>query len=240
VVNKLLNHVRRNTVGYVALFVALSGTAAAATAVLPINSVGTAQLKNGAVTGQKVAHATLTGANIKASTLGTVPNSAKLGGAPAAAFQQRISAACSSGQAIQSVSSAGTPTCQATASAIYGGSGGSTISSIDYLAPEGISSPTGNSSLVQLVSPTVPTTAGNLTISVGTPPGAGNSWVGALFVNGSVVGAPSCEISDTSTSCTDTGHLKTIPAGATVVFGFTQNAGTPPPTTVSFAWTAGT
>ena len=119
-----------------------------------------------------------------------------------------------------------------------GGSGSATISSIDYLAPEGISAPNVSSAPVQLVSPAVPTTASNLTISVGTPPGTGNSWVGALFVNGSVVGSPTCVISDTSTSCTDTGHLKAIPAGATVVFGFIVNAGTPPPTTVSFAWTA--
>ena len=40
-----INHLRRHTVGYVALFVALSGSAYAATA-LPANSVGTAQVKN--------------------------------------------------------------------------------------------------------------------------------------------------------------------------------------------------
>jgi hypothetical protein len=68
---KFQAHLRTNVVGYVALFVAFSGTAVAATR-LPANSVGTRQLQNGAVTGKKVARSTLTGANIKVSTLGTV------------------------------------------------------------------------------------------------------------------------------------------------------------------------
>jgi hypothetical protein len=50
---KLMRHARGNAVAYVALFVALGGSAVAAT--LKANSVGTKQLKNRAVTGQKVA-----------------------------------------------------------------------------------------------------------------------------------------------------------------------------------------
>jgi hypothetical protein len=46
-------HLRGNLVGYIALFVALSGTAYAAVN-LPKNSVGTNQLKNGAVTLKKI------------------------------------------------------------------------------------------------------------------------------------------------------------------------------------------
>ena len=46
---------RRNTIALLALFVALSGTTfAAANFVLPKNSVGTAQIKNGAVTKKKI------------------------------------------------------------------------------------------------------------------------------------------------------------------------------------------
>ena len=67
----LARHARANAVAYVALFVALSGTALAAGG-LARNSVGTAQLKNRAVTGRKVARKTLTGANIRVLTLGTV------------------------------------------------------------------------------------------------------------------------------------------------------------------------
>ncbi len=53
-------------------FIVLGGAAYAAG--LPANSVGTKQLKNGAVTAVKVKNGSLTGAQINASTLGTVPN----------------------------------------------------------------------------------------------------------------------------------------------------------------------
>jgi hypothetical protein len=62
-----------NVIATLALFIALGGGAYAATK-LPNNSIGTKQLKKGAVTGQKVAGDTLTGANINSSTLGTVPS----------------------------------------------------------------------------------------------------------------------------------------------------------------------
>jgi hypothetical protein len=72
-------------VAMIALAVALGGTGYAAL-VLPANSVGTKQIKDGAVanrdlhpqavTGDKVANNSLTGAQINLSTLGTVPNAA--------------------------------------------------------------------------------------------------------------------------------------------------------------------
>src|SRR4051812_50163604 len=46
----LVKHLRQHTVGYVALFVALSGGAYAATA-LPANSVGTQQVRNHSLLG---------------------------------------------------------------------------------------------------------------------------------------------------------------------------------------------
>ncbi len=67
-------HFQGNLVAYLALFVALGGTAVASSIKLAPNSVGTKQLRSGAVTGAKVARNTLTGANIKLSTLGTVPS----------------------------------------------------------------------------------------------------------------------------------------------------------------------
>jgi hypothetical protein len=44
---------RHNTAGYLALFVALGGTSYAAISI-PRNSIGTSQLRNGAVTGKKL------------------------------------------------------------------------------------------------------------------------------------------------------------------------------------------
>jgi hypothetical protein len=63
-------------VACIALAVALGGTSYAATR-LPANSVGTKQLKLGAVTGVKVKRDSLTGAQINEMRLGTVPTAAK-------------------------------------------------------------------------------------------------------------------------------------------------------------------
>src|SRR6266536_1558817 len=62
-------------VACLALIVALGGTSYAAIR-LPANSVGTKQLKKGAVTGVKVKSNTLTGKQIEESTLGKVPSAA--------------------------------------------------------------------------------------------------------------------------------------------------------------------
>jgi len=51
---------RRNTIALLALFIALSGTTYAASTLLPRNSVGTAQLKNGAVMKKKINKKTIT------------------------------------------------------------------------------------------------------------------------------------------------------------------------------------
>jgi hypothetical protein len=77
--------VRRNALGLLAIFIALTSSAYAI-ASLPAGSVGTKQLKTGAVTGSKVAKNTLTGANIRAATLGTVPTADHAKGAATATF----------------------------------------------------------------------------------------------------------------------------------------------------------
>ena len=77
--------VRRNALGLLAIFIALTSSAYAITS-LPAGSVGTKQLRNGAVTGNKVAKSTLTGANVRAATLGTVPTAEHAKGAATATF----------------------------------------------------------------------------------------------------------------------------------------------------------
>jgi hypothetical protein len=64
----MIDHLRRNAIAYVALFVALGGTSYAAVS-LRRNSVGTAQLKNGAVTGPKVKLNSLTASDFEAGSL---------------------------------------------------------------------------------------------------------------------------------------------------------------------------
>ena len=130
----------------VALLV-LGGTTYAAAA-LPKKSVGTKQLKNGAVTAQKVKKETLTGAQINESTLGTVPNAAhavsadnathatsadnanhaatadQLGGLAISAFQLRVSGSCSGGSAIANVNADGSVGCAGTGGPPSGPAGG--------------------------------------------------------------------------------------------------------------------
>jgi hypothetical protein len=71
-----------NVISVLALFVALGGTAFAASQLgknsvgpkqLKKNAVRTAKIKNKAVTGAKIKPGTITGAQVNASTLGTVP-----------------------------------------------------------------------------------------------------------------------------------------------------------------------
>lgn len=93
---RALAHARANVIGYLALFVALSGSAYAAVH-LPRNSVGTRQLRNGAVTGKKVARNTLTASNINLSTLG---------------FQSRVNGTCAGSSAISAIAADGSVGCQ--------------------------------------------------------------------------------------------------------------------------------
>ena len=67
----LVSYVRRHHLGMLALFVALSGTAYAAT--LPRNSVGTAQLKRNAVTSSKVKPFSLLGSDFRRGQLPAGP-----------------------------------------------------------------------------------------------------------------------------------------------------------------------
>ena len=75
----MLAHLGRNAVAYLALFIALSGTAIAATQ-LPKNSVGAKQLKKQSVNAAKVKKNSLTGNQINEDKLGKVPEAAKLDG----------------------------------------------------------------------------------------------------------------------------------------------------------------
>lgn len=68
-----------NVMATIAVFVALGGGAYAAISA-PKNSVGTKALKKGAVTNKKVRKNTLTGRSIREISLGTVPNSSRVGG----------------------------------------------------------------------------------------------------------------------------------------------------------------
>ena len=65
---KAIAHIRANVVAYLALFVALGGTGYAAVN-LPRNSVGTAQLRNGAVTNSKLGKGSITVAKLNSRSI---------------------------------------------------------------------------------------------------------------------------------------------------------------------------
>ena len=87
----------------VCLFVLLGGGAYAATR-LPAKSVGTAQLKGGAVTGAKIKDGTITGAKIDSRTLGPVPSALSAGSAATATSATRATTAASADRATSAAS----------------------------------------------------------------------------------------------------------------------------------------
>jgi len=65
---KAIGHLRSNAIAYLALFVALGGTGYAAVSI-PRNSVGTRQLRNGAVTIKKLANRSITAAKLNTHSI---------------------------------------------------------------------------------------------------------------------------------------------------------------------------
>src|SRR4051794_34289240 len=91
------DHIRSNIIGYVALFLALTGSAYAV-AIAPTNSVATRSIRDGAVTAPKLHNPSVTTAKFADSALAprarVARNSQQLGGRTPAGYQRRAAGAC--------------------------------------------------------------------------------------------------------------------------------------------------
>jgi hypothetical protein len=102
---------RGNLIAYLALFLAMSGGAYAAT-IAPKNSVATRSIRNGAVTEKKIRDGAVTTSKFDASAVApNASNADQLGGTAAAGYQQRVTGSCDKGKAIASVGAAGDVSC---------------------------------------------------------------------------------------------------------------------------------
>src|SRR3954447_17549949 len=109
----ILDHIRSNIIGYVALFIALGGGAYAATA--PTNSVVTKSIRDGAVTAPKLHSPSVTTAKFAASALAprarVARDSQQLGGRTPAGYQRRVTESCVNDTAIRAIAPADTVSC---------------------------------------------------------------------------------------------------------------------------------
>jgi hypothetical protein len=183
--NRFTRHVRQQLVGYIALFTALGGVSYAAVK-LPANSVGTKQLKNGAVTGRKVKPNSLLAKDFKAGQLPSGPRG--LQGVPG-------------GQGPQG--SQGIPGQSGTignGTTIQGAQAGGLASGPNFVQgrpPIGPSTASGSS-----IAP-VAMTVGNLIVKTGVPLGAGESET--VSIAGQGVNAVSCTVPPASNTCSSSG-----------------------------------
>ncbi len=127
--NRLSSHIRSNVVGYIALFIAICGSASAvsATTTPPVTSTNIApgavtsraihnlavqrrHLARSAVSSEQVADSSLLGADLAANTVtGSRIDESTL---DPKVLQFRVNGSCPAGQAIRSIPQAGAPLCQ--------------------------------------------------------------------------------------------------------------------------------
>ena len=105
--SRIRSHLSGNLIAYVALFLAMSGGAYAAT-IAPKNSVVTKSIKNGAVTKKKIRDGAVTTSKLSSDAIAPTAlnanNADRLGGVDAASYQQHLTGACGDGKTIDSIS----------------------------------------------------------------------------------------------------------------------------------------
>ena len=203
-------------VALLALFVALGGTGYAAFK-LPKNSVGSKQIRKGAVRHSDIASNAVTGSNVKRGSLnrtdfkaGTLPQGQRgAQGTPGAD---------------------GTPAFGAVL-----GRGVNVPAGTAFLAPSGQLASNANENNVSSFTPNATMTASDLAVTLTVATGLADTRTFTLRV-GNANTALTCTVPGGNTGCTSTQSV-TIPDGSLISIGSTST-GTPLPTDVRFGWRA--
>jgi hypothetical protein len=202
-------------------FVVLGGGGAYAASTLGKNSVGTRQLKAGAVTGAKVKDNSLTGADIDASTLANVPSASRAAHADSAVTATNAERAVNATAAATAVHAGNSDTVGGLAPSAFG----SVMSGRLDGFPGGIgdrlawASPTGQTAFgaigpaeVETLSPAQSMVVRDLFVHLTEPPGSNNEWLFHVVVDGQVVMA--CSARGVAQNCADPTGSGAVPAGS--------------------------
>jgi hypothetical protein len=103
-------------------------------------------------------------------------------------------------------------------------------------AISGTSDPNSVADNVAMVSPPVAVMARDLSVNLTIAPGTGASQTVTLLVN-SVASQLTCQVSESQTSCTDTLHEVSVPAGSSLALQV-QSGGSTPSTDAEVTWRA--
>jgi len=204
-------------VAVIALFVALGGTGYAALT-LPKNSVGSKQLKKGAVKNSDIAANAVTGAKVKRRSL-------TAGDFKASSLPQGPRGPAGAKGATGS-----------SASAAVLGRGNGVGTGAWFMAPSGLATAMTNENNVSSFTPNVPITASALAVTLTVAPGLADSRTFTLRV-GNANTALTCTVPGGTVTCTSTGSV-TIPEASLISLGATST-GAPSATDVRFGWRAG-
>jgi hypothetical protein len=204
------------TIALLALFVALGGTGYAALS-LPKNSVGSKQLRKGAVKNSDIAANAVTGSKVKRRSLSA--SDFKSGSLPQGP------------RGLQGPKgNAGNP-----AGAAVLGRGNGVTTGAWFMAPSGLATASTNENNVSSFTPNNTITASNLAVTLTVAPGLGDSRTFTLRV-GNANTALTCTVPGGTVTCTSTGSI-TIPEASLISLGATST-GAPSPTDVRFGWRA--
>jgi hypothetical protein len=203
-------------VALLALFVALGGTGYAALS-LPKNSVGSKQLRKGAVKSSDIGANAVTVAKVKRRSL--------------SAGDFRSSSLPQGPRGLQGPKgAAGNP-----AFAAVLGRGNGVGTGAWFMAPSGLAAANANENIVSSFTPNATITASDLAVTLSVAPGLTDSRTFTLRV-GNANTALTCTVPGGTVTCTSTGSVS-IPGASLISLGATTT-GAPSPTDVRFGWRA--